>query len=87
MAALGGIVSPDAMALIVPYLDDAATKDEAGAAAVSVAEKLLKGQDAARAASKLIEPLQKAAEVASNADVAQRAKAALDEAKKRAGKK
>ncbi len=51
--ALGGIPSPEAIALAMPYLDEPETRDEAGAAAVSVAEKLLKGQNAKQAASKV----------------------------------
>ncbi len=87
LAALGSIPSPDALAQITPYLEDAATKDEACAAAMSVAENLLKGQDAARVASKLIEPLKKVAQVAPNADLAERAKAALEQAQNKAGGK
>jgi len=68
--------------MIAPYLGDAATKDEASAATVAVAEKLVDGPDA----SKLAEPLQKAAQATANADLVKRAKALLRQvAKKNAG--
>jgi hypothetical protein len=84
LAALGGIPSSEAIALAMPYLNEAETRDEAGAAVVSVAESLLKGQNARQAASKLMEPLAKVAQLAANADVVRRAKAALEEAKNKA---
>jgi len=86
LAALGSMASADALALAVPLLDDASVKDEACAAAVSVAERLLKskGGDTAQTASKLIEPLKKAAQAATDLDLAQRAKAALKRAQSRA---
>ncbi len=86
LAALGGMASADALALVAPLLDDAAVKDEACAAAVSVAERLLKGKggDTAQTASKLVEPLTKVAQAATDPDLAQRAKAALKRAQSRA---
>ncbi len=84
LAVLSGIPSPEAIALAMPYLHEAETRDEACAAVVSVAESLLRGQNARLAAPKLIEPLAKVAQVAANADVARRAKAALEEARNRA---
>lgn len=87
LSALGSIPSPDALALILPYLDDAGTKDEAGVAAVSLAEKLLKGQDAAQVAAKLAEPLEKLVKKVDDPDVAKRAKAALRQTQRKAGKK
>jgi len=87
LAALGAITSPEAMTLIVPYVDEAATRDEAAAAAVSVAERLLKGKNAEKVAPKLIEPLRKVAQTAANADLAQRAKAALQQAQSQGGRK
>jgi len=82
LGALGTIPSAESLAMIAPYLGDAATKDEASAATVAVAEKLVDGPDA----SKLAEPLQKAAQATANADLVKRAKALLRQvAKKNAG--
>lgn len=84
LGAVGSIGTIDALALIVPYLDDAATKEEAAAATAGLAEKLLKADNAAAVAPKLVAPLQKAAEVATNADLAKRAKALLQQAQAKA---
>ena len=74
LATLGGIASVEAVDLIVPSLDDSATKEEAATAAVDVADKVLKEKDAAKVASKLVEPLNKVAQATANADLAKRAK-------------
>jgi hypothetical protein len=81
LGALGGINSTDALELITPYLDEPATREEAGTAIVAIAEKLLKDADTS-AASKLIGPLQKTIEVTANTDLARRAKALLRQAQK-----
>jgi hypothetical protein len=73
------------MALIAPHLEDPAIKEEAVAAAVGVAEKLLKGKDAAQVAGRLVEPLQKAAQATANPDLAKRAQDALKLAQSKAG--
>jgi HEAT repeat protein len=85
LGALGRIPALESLALIVPYLDEPGTREEASAATVAVAEELLKGAGAAQAASQLIEPLERAAEVTSNADMAKRAQAQLEQARRRAG--
>jgi len=82
LSALGNIDSPEALALITPYLSASATKNEAAVAAVSAAERLLKRSDAAVLAAKLVEPLQKVAEAAVPPPLAQRAKAALQQAQR-----
>lgn len=87
LAALGSIPSLDSLGLVMPHLDDAATRDSAGAAAVSVAQRLLKGKAPAEVASKLVEPLKKVIAAASDADLKDRAKAALQQAQRRAGRK
>ena len=84
LAALGSITSLEALELITPYLDDAATKDEAANGAVDISAKLLKGKDASKVAAKLIEPLDKVAQATANADLAQRAKDLRDQAKSKA---
>jgi HEAT repeat protein len=85
LGALGSIKTVEAAAMVQPYLDDAATREEAGAAVLAISEELLKGDAAAAAAPKLIEPLQKVAQAAGNSDLAKRAKAQLDQAQAKAG--
>jgi hypothetical protein len=87
LAALGSISSIEALDLIRPYLDDQATKEEASTGVVDISDKLLQGADAAKAAPKLIEPLDKAAQATSSADLTARAKKLLDQAKTKAGAK
>lgn len=82
LSALGSADSPEALALITPYLSAPATKNEAAVAAVSVAERLLKRPDASGFAAKLVEPLQKVAQTAVAPPLAQRPKAALQQAQR-----
>jgi HEAT repeat protein len=86
LGALGSINSPNALAMITPYMDDPATREEASTATVAIAERLLKGRNASRVAAKLIEPLEKAAQATANSDLAGRAKALLRQAKKQGGR-
>jgi len=85
LSALGGTSSTEALALIAPSLGDAATKEEAAAATLTVAGRLLKEGADARVAASLIEFVQKAAQATSNNDLAQQAKKVLAEARKKAG--
>jgi HEAT repeat protein len=87
LAALGSIVSIEALDLVVPYLDDAGTKEEAASGAVDISSKLLEGNDSAKVAPKLVEPLEKVAQATANADLAKRAKDLRDQAKSKAGAK
>jgi HEAT repeat protein len=87
LAALGTIASVEALDAIAPYLDDAATKEEAATSTVDIADKLLKEKDSAKVAPKLVEPLTKAAQATANADFAKRAKDLCDQAKNKAGAK
>ena len=87
LAALGSIVSVEAIDLITPYLDDGGTKEEAGTGIVNISDQLLKGNDSAKVAPKLIGPLEKVAQVTTNADLAKRAKELRDQAKSKAGAK
>lgn len=75
LGTLGGITSPDSVTAIAPFLDDAAVKEEACAATVSISEKILKDNKDKDVAAKLTAPLQKAAEATANTGLAQRAKA------------
>jgi HEAT repeat protein len=83
LAALGTITSMEALETIIPYLDDAATKEEAAASVVDISEKLLKEKES----TKLIAPLEKAAQATANADLSKRAKDLLDKAKEKAAGK
>lgn len=85
LSALGSIDSADSVALIMTYLDDSATKEEASAAVVAIADRMLKGQRAARAASMLIEPLEKVAQATANEELSKRAKTLLQQAQRRRG--
>ena len=87
LGAVSGISSVNTLPLIMPYLENAALKDEAGAAIVAVSEKLLRGQGAAKAAPKLAAPLEKVIEITTNEGLAKRAKAVLATAKTKAGAK
>jgi HEAT repeat protein len=80
LSALGSLQTAEAVGLIVPYLDDAEVKEEASAATVAAAEKLLRGKDSAKAAPGLVTPLQKAAQATANPDLAKRAQDLLQQA-------
>ncbi|MGA2500644.1 MAG: HEAT repeat domain-containing protein, partial [Tepidisphaeraceae bacterium] len=60
LGALGNINSPDALPLIAPHIDDPATSNEAVAAAVSSAERVLQAKLAPADAAKLVDALTKA---------------------------
>jgi HEAT repeat protein len=84
LGALGSINSPGALSLIMPYLDDRAIRAEACTATIAIAENLLRRRDSSKLASKLIKPLEKVAQVSTNADLARRAKSLLRQAQKMA---
>ncbi len=81
LGALGNINTPLAVAMIEPYLDSSGTREEASAAIVGIAERLLKGRNASKFASRLIKPLEKVAQVTTNANVSGKAKELLKQAK------
>jgi len=85
LSTLGRIDSLDAISLVMPYLDDQANRQEACMACLSIVEGMLKGPDGSKLAPKLVEPLEKVAQVAPNADLAQRTKGLLRQVKKRTG--
>lgn len=85
LAALGALPSVDALPLALPYLDDAATRDAASAAVLTIADKLLQGQTPKATAAGLVAPLQKVAQATGNADLAKRAKALAQRAATKAG--
>jgi HEAT repeat protein len=87
LAALGGIVSTEALDLIKPYLDDAATTEEAGTAVADISNKLLQGSDSAKLAPQLIDPLEKVIHSAASPDLVKRAQKLLKEAQTKAAAK
>lgn len=84
VSTLGNVESPDAVASIAPYMDDAATRQEAILAVVKVAEKLLGGEGPAPFAGRLVPSLEKAAQAASDEKLAARVKAVLEKARSKA---
>jgi hypothetical protein len=86
LSALASVGTPDSLALVTPYLGDAAVKEEAATAALNITEKLLKGPDAAKSVSALIEPLQTVANSGLRPEIAQRAQRLLEQAKAKGNK-
>ena len=80
LGTLSNIESPDTMSLILPYLSDANVRQEAGLAAVTLAEKLLRGRGPAKVAAQLVDPLEKVSQATTNDEVAKRAKTLLQQA-------
>ncbi len=85
LGTLSNIESPEALSLIVPHLGDAATRQEAALAAVTLSEKLLQGRNAERRAPAVIEALEKVTQAEINDDLARRAKDLLRQARSKAG--
>jgi HEAT repeat protein len=75
LGALGGVPSAEALAIVVPFLDNPATKDEAAAAAVAIGEKTA-GSNAPQTA----DAMKKVLKATANADLQKRAKEALQRA-------
>jgi HEAT repeat protein len=84
LAALGGITAPEALEVITPYLSDPATREEAGAAALGISERLLRPRNA-KVSPKLLQALEKVGAAQLSPASLQRAKTLLDQAKKKAG--
>jgi HEAT repeat protein len=85
LAALGQIPAPEALQMALPHLEDPATRAEAGAAIVLIAEKLLQGDLKPQVAASLVAPLGKVAASVPNADVTRKAGNLAEQAKKKAG--
>jgi len=83
LAALGSIHTVESVSMIAPYLDDAATKEEASAAVVAVSEAILRDGANKANAEKILPALRKAAESTGNADLGRRARALLRRAESR----
>ncbi len=78
---LGKLDSPQAMNVILPYLRDAEVQQEAGIAAVTIAERLMRGRGPWPQAAQLVEPLEKVIAATTNDQVAKRARTLLQQAK------
>ena len=85
LGALGSVNSPGAVEMILPYLKDDDTRAEAAAAALGIADRLLKGRNAAKVSSRLIEPLQEVADTTDKA-AATRARQLLQQAREKTKK-
>lgn len=75
LGALGGVPSADALAIVVPFLANPATKDEAAAAAVAIGEKI-----AAANTPQVAEAMKKVLDATANADLQKRAKEVFQKA-------
>ena len=86
LSALGSITSTDSLEVISPYLEDANTKEEASAACLGIAEKILKPRNVdAKTAAKLAPFLEKVVKATTNAAQLERAKTLLKQASTKAG--
>ena len=72
LGALGGVPLADALAIVVPHLDAGAMKDEASAAAVSIAEKIAGSHPAP-----VTQAMNRVLEATTNQDLQQRARRVL----------
>jgi len=75
LGALGGVPSVEALTIVVPFLSNPATKDEAAAAAVAIGEKV-----AGANAPQVADAMKKALAATANADLQKRAKEVLQKA-------
>ena len=87
LGTLGSIQTIQSIAVIVPYLDDAEVKSEAGAGVVAIAGKLMEGEGGAKFGPKLVEPLKKVAQAGANDTLTKRANALLQAAQSAGGRK
>jgi HEAT repeat protein len=75
LGALGGVPAAEALAIVVPFFDNPAAKDEAAAAAVAIGEKI-----AGSHAPQTADAMKKALKVTANADLQKRAREVLQRA-------
>ena len=85
LGTLGKVGAPEALALIVPYLEDRGVRREAGMAAVTLAGGLLRGRGPSPHAGKLIVPLEKVVQADVSADITRRARDLVGQARTKAG--
>ena len=77
LSRLGGIPAAESLAMILPYLDDMTTRQEASAAIMVSVAILLQGAQASTNAALAIDPLYQVTQVAATPEFASRAKAML----------
>lgn len=87
LGVLSGIASAESLAEVAPYMDNAATKEEACVAAFSIADRLMHGKNPGKHAAGVVAPLQKVAQTTANADLAKRADTLAKEAQGKAPRK
>ncbi len=80
LGTLSNIESPEAIEVILPYLNDSGVQQEAGMAAVTIAEKLLRGRGPWKYATQVVAPLEKVVQATKNQEVAKRAQTLLRKA-------
>lgn len=85
LGALGLIPSPDAFRMAASHLDDPATRTEAAAALVAIADPLIRGQVTPELAKSVAETLGRLAATVPNADLARKARNLAEQATKKAG--
>jgi len=81
LGVLGEVPAAEALSMAMTHLSNPATKDEAAFAAVAIAEKIFQEKP-----GEVADALAKVMEVTGNKDVARRARAILNKAKKAAGR-
>jgi HEAT repeat protein len=81
LGTLSSIGSPEAIAMILPYLDDQGIRREAGLAVVAIAEKQLRGRSTPPNAAELAGPLEKVIQAGISNDLTARANALLRKTK------
>jgi HEAT repeat protein len=86
LSALGSINSLEALGLILPDLQDATVKNEAAIAALGVAERLLRGQDAAKQATQIAASLEKVVQAGVSEELTTRAKNMQQRARERSSR-
>ncbi len=85
LAALGQIPSLAAAEVAAPHLEDPALRNEAGAALVAIATRLVRGELSGPDARRLAEWLDRAGAALTNAEQARRARNLAEQARKKAG--
>jgi HEAT repeat protein len=81
LSALSGQYTGGSLAMIIPYLEDTAVTNEAAAAVLALAEKMLAGKNAANIAPRLVTPLERIANTSTNASLKERAQKQLQVAR------
>lgn len=84
ISALQNIGTADVLAMMVPYLDQAGTREEAATAIVTTVDNLTRGRNAPRPSAETLAAIEKAAATVTEGSLGQRAKAVLQQARNKA---